>query len=493
MYIKFPVNSSYDRDNLKETNILISSYVRTLSRVVGFFRSRTKGNSVMKLALINPMEVLIGDENFMSLFNDLSKKYVFRPKFSGFGLGLLVVASLTPPEFMIEIIDENFDQIPFDNDYDLVGITANTSQAIRAYEIADRFRKRGNTVVIGGIHATVLPYEAKEHADTVLIGEAENSWPLLLEDYKHNRLKPFYKQEKVVDLRLSPLPRYDLLKPENYTVVWVQTTRGCPHDCEFCAASRVYGRNYRKKTVDQILREIELIKRIWDRPQVSFADDNMFVDRNHSTVLLNRLRELNIKYFAQSDISIAEDENFLRLLKDSGCNILFIGLETLSKEGLRQINNNKWKARYLEKYEKYVERIQTIGIGVMGAFVIGLDTDTISIFDRIAEFVIKNNLYAMQLTILTPLPGSRLRERLLGENRIANVNDWTKYTCNDINIIPRNMTAEQLREGFFLIHRRVYGDEACTQRMKYFKEIYNKIAKNKLATNTSGKISSSIR
>ena len=427
----------------------------------------------MRVALINPKGVLIGDRQFMSLFNDLSKKYMFRPKFSGFGLGLLVIAALMPPEFTIEIIDENFDRIPWDNPYDLIGITANTSQATRAYEIADKFRKRGNIVVIGGIHATVLPNEAKKHADSVVVGEAENSWPLLLEDLKYNKLKPFYKQKGVIDLRLSPIPRYDLLKQENYNIIWVQTTRGCPHDCEFCAASRVYGRKYRRKSVEQVTREVELIKRIWARPQVSFADDNMFVNRNRSAVLLDRLKELNIKYFAQSDISIAEDKGFLRLLKDSGCNILFIGLETLSKEGLRQINNNKWKAGYLENYEKYIERIQTMGIGVMGAFVIGLDTDTVSTFNEIGEFVTRNNLYAMQLTILTPLPGSRLRERLLAENRITNINDWGRYTCNDINIIPKNMTAEQLQAGFFSIHRRVYSDEACIRRMEYFKKIYH--------------------
>jgi len=433
----------------------------------------------MRVALINPREVLIGDRNFMSIFDGLSKKYVFRPKFSGFGLGLLVIAALTPPEYKIDVIDENFDPIPWKTRYDLIGITANTSQATRAYEIADEFRKRGNTVVIGGIHATILADEAKEHADSVVVGEAESTWPVLLEDLKHNKVKPFYKQQGPIHLRLSPIPRYDLLKPENYSIIWVQTTRGCPHDCEFCAASRVYGRKYRRKSVRQIIRELEVVKRIWDRPQVSFADDNMFVHRNHSTVLLDRLKELDIKYFAQSDISIAEDKEFLRLLKDSGCNILFIGLETLSREGLRQINNNKWKARYLENYERYIERIQTVGIGVMGAFVIGLDTDTVSTFNEIAEFVIRNNLYAMQLTILTPLPGSRLRERLLAENRITNLNDWARYTCNDINIIPRNMTPEQLQAGFFSIHRRVYSDEACTRRMEYFKEIYTKIVGNK--------------
>jgi radical SAM superfamily enzyme YgiQ (UPF0313 family) len=433
----------------------------------------------MKLALINPMEVLIGDENFMLLFDDLSKKYVFRPKFSGFGLGLLVIAALTPPEYKIDVIDENFDPIPWKTRYDLIGITANTSQAMRAYEIADEFRKRGNTVVIGGIHATVLADEAKGHADSVVVGEAEGSWPVLLEDLKHNKLKPFYKNQGAVDLRQSPIPRYDLLKGKNYNIIWVQTTRGCPHDCEFCAASRVYGRKYRRKGVEQITREVEVIKRIWARPQVSFADDNMFVDRVHSAVLLDRFKELDIKYFAQSDISIAEDKEFLRLLRDSGCSILFIGFETLSREGLIEINSNKWKARYLENYERYIDRIQTMGIGVMGGFVIGLDTDTVSTFNEIAEFVIRNNLYAMQLTILTPLPGSRLRERLLAENRITNINDWSRYTCNDINIIPRNMTAEQLQAGFFSIHRRVYSDEACRRRMEYFKEIYSKIVENK--------------
>jgi radical SAM superfamily enzyme YgiQ (UPF0313 family) len=433
----------------------------------------------MRIALINPREVLIGDEAFMSIFDTLSAKYMFRPKFSGFGLGLLLVAALTPPEHTIEVIDENFDPIPWDIHYDLVGITANTSQAKRAYEISDEFRRRGNTVVMGGIHATVMADEAKEHADSVVVGEAEGCWSALLDDLKHNKLKPFYKKHGPIDLQLSPIPRYDLLKPENYSLVWVQTTRGCPHDCEFCAASRVYGRKYRRKTIEQVIKEVKLIKSIWTRPQVSFADDNMFVDRKHSTVLLKRLSNLEIKYFAQSDISIAEDKEFLKLLRDSGCNILFIGFETLSADGLRQINSNKWKSRYLKNYERYIERIQNIGIGVMGAFVIGLDSDTTATFNDIAEFVVENNLYAMQLTVLTPLPGSRLRDRLLAENRITNINDWARYTCNDINIVPQNMTAAQLREGFLAIHRRVYNDEACAQRMEDFKAISNRMARDK--------------
>lgn len=430
----------------------------------------------MKIGLISPKEMIIGDEEFMSLFEGVSKTYMFRPKLSGAGLGLLIIAALTPPEFEIELIDENSNSIPWENHYDLIGITANTSQATRAYEIADRFRGKGTTVVMGGIHATVFPNEAKEHADSVVVGEAENTWRKLIEDYRHNQLRPFYKENNAIDLSLSPIPRYDLLKKKKNDVIWVQISRGCPHDCEFCAASRVYGRKYRRKDTNQIVQEIELIQNIWDKPQINFADDNMFVDRKYSTLLLNKLATLNIRYFAQSDISIADNEDFLKLVKDSGCNILFIGFETLSQKGLRQINNNNWKARYLRHYEEYIERIQTLGIGVMGAFVIGLDSDDISIFDRIADFIIGNNLYAAQITILTPVPGSRLRDRLLAENRIQNINDWTKYTFTEVNFIPRNMTVSQLRNGYMSIHRKIYSNEAYTQRMDYFKNIYKRNA-----------------
>jgi len=437
------------------------------------------GDSTMEIALINPREPLVGDADLMAILDDLSDKQVFRPKFSGFGLGLLTVAALTPSEHEIKIIDENFDPIPWDNRYDLVGITANTSQATRAYEIADAFRKRGNTVVVGGIHATVLPVEAKEHADCVVVGEAENTWSTLLKDYEHNQLKPYYKTDKLVDLSMSPIPRHDLLKKENYEIIWIQTTRGCPYDCTFCAASRVYGRKYRRKTIHQVVKELESIQRIWDRPQISFADDNMFVDKKYSTHLLNAISQLNIRYFAQCDISVAENDDFLKLLKKSGCNILFIGFETLSKEGLEQVNRNKWKARYLKHYEEYIEKIQSLGMGVMGAFVLGLDTDDMSTFDGISEFIIKNNLYAAQVTVLTPLPGNRLREKLLSENRIININNWSKYTCNDVNIIPLNMSPEQLRSGFLAVHRKIYSPEANKRRLDYFKSIYKKnITKN---------------
>lgn len=428
----------------------------------------------MKIGLVNPRGLVVGDEALLSIFEDLSRKYVFRPKFSGFGLGLLIVAALTPPDIKVEVVDENFEDIPFEKDYDLVGITANTAQATRAYEIADEFRRRGSSVALGGIHATLLPDEARQHADTVLVGECERLWPQLLEDFCRKRLKYEYREAEEVDLCESPIPRYDLLKKENYNIIWVQTTRGCPHDCEFCAASRVYGKRYRRKSIGQIIKEVELIQSIWGRPQISFADDNMLVDRRHSRQLLNELRKLNIKFMVQSDISVAKDVEFLELLRDSGCSILFIGLETLSAEGLKRINSNKWKARHLDRYEEYIDRIQSIGIGVMGAFIVGLDTDTVAVFDEIADFVLRTNLYAMQVTVATPYPGSRLRERLLTEGRVINLTDWSKYTCNDVNIIPLKMTGDQLKAGFLAVNRKIYSDDVCIGRMKHFKELYKR-------------------
>ena len=195
----------------------------------------------MKVALISPKSSFSNIPKIQTEFHKFSKQFAgYRYIFSGFGLSLLTVAALMPKSFDITLIDESFDKIDFNEDYDLVGITAFTQQANRAYRIARKFKNRGVKVIIGGIHATVLPGEAKQYSDSVIVGEAEPVFSGLIKDFLRNELKPFYKSNKQFDLTKSPLPRYDLLKPDRYKVMWVQTTRGCPFDCEFCAASKVW-------------------------------------------------------------------------------------------------------------------------------------------------------------------------------------------------------------------------------------------------------------
>lgn len=430
-----------------------------------------------KLALISPKNVLLNSDSdttsfFRTSYDPVKETAIDPMKFiywSGASLGLLIVAALTPSYFSIDFIDENYEQIKFDANYDLVGISAMTQQAVRAYEIADEFRKRGTTVVIGGIHATVMSEEAKEHADAVIVGEAETLWPHLINDFIKGRLKPYYRSMEPIDLAQSPLPRYELLKKYDYRMFWIQTTRGCPRDCEFCAASKVYGKNYRYKNIEQVIVEINFIKRLWKEPLINFADDNMFVNKAYSRELIKKLKEAGIRWAAQTDVSIAEDDGLLRLLRESGCTLLFIGFETLSVKN--QLDNHGFKQNRIKKYPEIIQKIQSYGIGVLGAFIIGLDEDDMSIVDDISSFIIDNRLYASHISILTPLPGTRLRERLLKENRILS-NDWSRYALTNVNFIPKKMTPKELEQCLLKIYKRVYNKDVRSSVVRHFMGIY---------------------
>jgi radical SAM superfamily enzyme YgiQ (UPF0313 family) len=399
-----------------------------------------------------------------------------RGYWSGGSLGLLIVAALTPETFKIDFVDENLDQIDFDAGYDLVGISAMTQQATRAYEIADGFRKRGVKVVIGGIHATVMAAEAKEHADAVVVGEAENTWPELVNDFMAGNMRPFYKSEAPVDLTKSPLPKYDLLKKYGYKMIWMQTTRGCPRDCEFCAASKIFGKAYRRKTVGQVLGEINYIRGIWSEPAVNFADDNLFVDKEYSRELVRRLAQTGLRWTAQTDMSVAEDDSFLETLGNSGCKHLFIGFETLSKEG--KVDKHGWKNSRIEKYPEIIKKIQSRGVGILGSFILGLDDDDTSVFDNLSDFIIDNRLYAAQVFALTPLPGTSLRKKLLDEGRVLS-SEWSRYTFFDVNFMPKRMTPEELQEGILRVYKRIYRPEVRMSVVKYFKSIYAKLYEQK--------------
>ena len=435
----------------------------------------------MKLALITPKGIYFSVDSAVSSFfkstlsanahHPLAPKYAY---WSGGCLGLLIVAALTPPEFEIDFIDENYEEIVFDKDYDLVALSAMTQQATRAYEIADEFRKRAIKVVIGGIHPTVMPEEAKEHADAVIVGEAENTWPEFINDFIKKEIRPYYKSTSSVDLTQSPRPRYDLLKKYDYRMIWIQTTRGCPRDCDFCVASNVFGKTYRHKTINQVLSEINYIRELWKEPLINFADDNMFVDRAYSSELVNRFKNAGLRWTAQTDVSIAEDDSFLELLRKSGCIILFIGFETLSKEG--RLDKHGWKQNRIEKYPEIIRKIQSHGIGVLGAFIIGLDEDDCTVVEETSNFIINNRLYAAQITVLTPLPGTRTRERLLKENRILS-SDWKRYTFWDVNFIPKRLSPEELKKSVLAIYELIYSKEARMTVVKHFKEIYAKLQK----------------
>jgi len=407
---------------------------------------------------------------------DVERAHSFRQR--SFSSALPLIAALSPDPFRVRILDENFEEIDFEEPFDLVGITAMTQQATRAYQIAAEFRKRGVPVAIGGIHATVMPEEAAAHADAVFVGEAEQTWPRFLEDFSEGRSQRFYCERNTVDLACSPTPRFDLMRREYYSTVYIQTTRGCPHDCDFCASSTVYGPTYRRKSVGQVVREIERAKEIWENPMIYFADDNFMAHRAYARELVEELVRLKIQWFASTDVAIARDEPLLGRMQESGCLFLFIGFESVSAAGLDAIDRHNWKLKQLQQYPQAIERIQANGIIVLGSFLVGLDSDDLSVFEALESFIRDNHVFRFHISILTPYPGTRLRERLEREGRLLDT-PWSSYTMWDVNFRPQQMSPEELGEGHRRLLMRLTRPEMLRREREHFRGIYRELHRRK--------------
>jgi radical SAM superfamily enzyme YgiQ (UPF0313 family) len=401
-------------------------------------------------------------------------------------LSLLTIAALTPPEIEIELILEDFTTIDYSRDYDLVGITVMSHTAPRAYQIADEFKARGTYVVLGGIHVTVLPEEALLHADTAVVGEAEELWPRFLQDFQDGKPLKIYRNPEGyrVDLGLSPIPRYELLKGKEsardpsyyYNMAPLQVTRGCPHGCEFCLVSDVYGKKPRQKTIDQVRAEILSIKRHLPKHMVAFIDDNLLIDRGFARELLREVEGLRVRWVSQSDIAIGADDELLELIFRSGCLFLIIGFESLDPQNLADLNPNNWKFRQLEYYERNVRNIQEHGIVVIGSFITGLDNDDPGVFARIVDFLNRNRVTG-QLSLATPLPGSRMFERLKREGRFLYPEPfWERCSFYDVLFKMKKMSKQEAEEGLIWAYRQFFSEEAIKNRAEYFKEVYKKLA-----------------
>jgi radical SAM superfamily enzyme YgiQ (UPF0313 family) len=432
----------------------------------------------LRVVLISPKGTFLTQNPVFRSYMDSSREMqTILHYWNGLGAALPTVAGLTPEGFSVSIIDENSTDLDLDQSVDIVGLTGMTQQAPRAYEIAREFRARGVHVAMGGIHATVLPEEALQHVDTVFVGEAEEIWPRFLQDFRRGVPARVYDSSDYapVDMTKIPLPRYDLVSHNRYPVVWVQATRGCPLDCEFCAATRVYGPQYRHKDPGQVAGEVREVKRLWPHAQVGFADDNMFVDRRWVGSFLDHCADIPFTWYAQSDISVAEHPSLLRRLHESGLRILFVGLESVHPDNLAGINRNNWKAKRLSGYPRSVAAIQEAGIGVYGSFIVGMDHDDETVFRNIARFVNTNHVMGTQITILTPFPGSALRSRLESEKRIVS-DDWSLYTAWNCVIRHPVLSTEQVESGMLEIYKEVYSPAALKKRASYFKEVFRALA-----------------
>ncbi len=398
---------------------------------------------VYKLQLIAPSSVT-GQGLRRSLFPPLS-------------LGIL--ASLTPRDWEVKIIDESVEPVDFSEPVNLVGITSITAVAPRAYALARRFRELGAKVVLGGIHPSAVPEEAARHADAVVIGEAENVWPGLLDDFKKGRLRRYYSSKERPNLDNLPVPRRDLYNARKYlTLSTVQTSRGCPYGCSFCSVTRFFGRTYRMRPVTDVLREVEeLGERL-----VLFVDDNIIGNPQRAKELFRALIPSRIKWLGQSSLNIASQPELLSLAARSGCIGLFIGFESLVSGNLRKIG--KAMINKADKFLEMIMRIHDHGIGIEGAFIFGFDDDDLDVFKRTVEFAQKAKLAAAQFGILTPFPGTALREKLLGEGRVIE-SDWAKYTISNVVFEPLQMSREALQNGFNWAYREFYSYRSIASRL----------------------------
>ena len=356
--------------------------------------------------------------------------------------------------------------------FDLVAISTFTAQFFEACEVADFYRAKKIPVVMGGITVSSLREQTKEHCDSVIIGEGELLWPELLADFERGELKPFYQTAKEFDLADAPLPRFDLLDPDKYNRLTVQTSRGCPHKCEFCASSILLTKRYKVKPVEKVIAEIRAIKKIWPKPFIEFADDNTFAHREHYKKLLRELAKEKVRWFTEADVRVAEDAELLALIRDAGCQQILIGLESPGGASLNGLElKNNWKLRQQDYYREAVAKIQSYGITVNGCFILGLDGDTCDVFDDVLDFVRESQLYEVQITFMTAFPGTPLYARLKQEGRILRERAWELCTLFDINFQPKNMSVAELQSGFLKLAKQLYSAEETHERRAKFKRM----------------------
>ncbi|MDI6829120.1 MAG: radical SAM protein, partial [Armatimonadota bacterium] len=373
-------------------------------------------------------------------------------------LSLMTVASLTPEDVEVEIIDESVEPIDFNTDADLIGITATTAAANRAYEIADCFRKRGKCVVIGGVHATALPDEAAEHADAVVIGEAEGKWEALIEDFRRDELRKFYTSEDRPNPECIPVPRRDLVKAKKYLFAdTVQTTRGCPFNCSFCTVTSFFGHTYRMRPVQAVIQEIQSLP----GSLVLIVDDNIMGHPTYAKKLFEALKPLKKQWFGQASLSMLKHPELISLAAESGCKGLFIGMETLSDDALKSIGKT---INRKTNYEEVVARLHDVGIAVLAAFIFGFDEDDPNVFERTVEFVNRAKIDAAQFSILTPFPGTRIFHEFEKENRIIDKN-WSHYDGAHVVYKPARLKPETLLEGLRNAYRQVYSTGSILRRL----------------------------
>ncbi|MDZ7743265.1 MAG: radical SAM protein [Bacteroidota bacterium] len=406
-----------------------------------------------KLLLINPL-----NRRRSGLIRD--PKSIYPP------MSLGIIAALTPPNWEVEILDENFEKFEY-KEADLVGFTALTSSVNRSYELAGIYRKNKVPTVIGGIHVSMLPDEALQYVDTVVKGEAENVWLQLIQDFEKGRIKRLY-EARLLPMVESPKPRIDLYHP-GYTFGSIQTTRGCPMDCEFCSVHTFNGTAYRPRPVEDVIEEYALIP----KEKVYFVDDNLV---GYSKRSAERIKEIcrgiinsGVKknWFCSASMNIAKDEELLELMAQAGCRMIFLGIESELIDQLQSVNKNMNLKIGVDNFANIYHSLHKHRIAVLGAFIFGLDSDTTESIRKRTDYMLGAGIDSIQTTILTPLPGTRLYKRFEEEKRLLYTNyphDWERYSFSEIVYQPKMMEVEEFEEVVQESWERLYNKKSIGKR-----------------------------
>ena len=429
----------------------------------------------MKIAFIAMSGIRACDKELLRLgltlpgFVERSKTIASLPS-----LGLLTLAGMTPPEHEVSYIEiaDIRDLTGMPGPFDLVCISSFSAQIKEGYELARRYAQAGTPVVIGGLHVTACPHEPAAVGASAVVGEGEVVWHEILRDAAAGKLKPLYDARgREFDLLADPpMPAFHLLDIDKYNRITIQTSRGCPWRCSFCASSILLTKRYKQKSADRVLEEIDAVRALWPRPFIEFADDNAFVNRAWWHEFLPRLGQRRVKWFAETDISVADDEPLLAKMRDAGCAQVLIGLESPVAAGLDGVElRRNWKLRRAPRYRDAVRRIQSHGVRVNACFVVGLDGHTADVFQDVYDFAQEVAPFDVQVTLPTPFPGTPFYQSLKAQGRLLEDGAWEKCTLFDVNFCPTHMTPDELRDGFRDLVVKLYGEAFTQYRREEFK------------------------
>ena len=373
-------------------------------------------------------------------------------------LALFILQGLTPKEHQVTTVDEEAEDIDLEHECDLVGISFMTANAPRAYWLAQEFKKRGKTVVLGGVHPTLLPDEALPYGDSVVIGEAEGVWGGLLEDYQNGRLKKTYHNPRPDLSKYVPKDFSKITKRRLFELVPIMTSRGCPYHCDFCCVTDLFGKGIRHVPVENIVRDIKESC----RKNYMFLDDNIIGHPRYAKELFAALKPLKISWVGQASISIlVNDDELLKLAAESGCKGLFLGLESVKEA---QMNSLRKSFKSLEGLENALIKMRKAGIFAHASMIFGFDEDTKEVFDDTVKFLIKNKVHTVSFNVLTPYPGTKTFQKMKEEGRLL-TNDWKYYDHSTVVYQPKNMSPYELMVGKIRSRKKFYSASSIFRRL----------------------------